>query len=111
MDNQITGSAGEFFVAAELLKRNLQVLLTLGNAKFIDLIAINQVDKNLTPYQVQVKTLRKGPNCFDLYSPKINRDHIYIFVYLNAIDQKPDYFILKGHELLSDLKHYYGATL
>ena len=111
MDNQITGSAGEFFVAAELLKRNLQVSLTLGNAKSIDLIAINQVNKDLPPYQIQVKTLRKKPNCFDMHSSKINDAHIYIFVYLNAIDDQPDYYIVKGHDLLFDLKHYYGASL
>jgi hypothetical protein len=107
MDNQITGLAGEFFVAAELLKRNLQVSLTLGNAKSIDLIAINKE----SIYQIQVKCLRKGPNCFDLYSEKINPSHIYIFVYLNSPDQQPDYFILKGEELLIDLKYYYGSSL
>lgn len=30
VDGQITGLAGEFFVAAELLKRNLQVSITFG---------------------------------------------------------------------------------
>jgi len=33
-----THLAGEFFVAAELFKRNYQVSLTLGNAKEVDLI-------------------------------------------------------------------------
>jgi hypothetical protein len=110
MDNQITGLSGEFFVAAELLKRNFQVSLTLGNAKSIDLIAIHQ-ENGRPPYQIQVKTLRKGPSCFTLYSSNINEEHIYIFVYLNAIGQAPDYFIMNGHELLSDLKHYYGSSL
>ena len=32
-DGQKSGLAGEFFVAAELLKRGLQTSLTLGNAK------------------------------------------------------------------------------
>jgi hypothetical protein len=107
MDKQITGLSGEFFVAAELLKRNLQVSLTLGNAKSVDLIAINE----RASYQVQVKTLRKGPNCFDLIVSKINATHIYIFVYLNDVDQQPDYYIVRGEEILDNLQHYYGKSL
>lgn len=84
------------------------MLLTLGNAKSIDLVAITENDKS---YHVQVKTLRKGPNCFDLYSPKIKDEHVYIFMYLNEIGQQPDYFILKGETLKGDLSHFYGSSL
>jgi hypothetical protein len=59
-DGQKSGLAGEFFVAAELLKRGLQTSLTLGNAKSIDLFAIN--DKH-TRFTIQVKALR-SPNYF-----------------------------------------------
>jgi len=51
-DGQKSGLAGEFFVAAELLKRGLQTSLTLGNAKSIDLFAINDQD---TRFTIQVK--------------------------------------------------------
>jgi hypothetical protein len=54
-DGQKSGLSGEFFVAAELLKRELQVSLTLGNAKSIDLFAINNKG---TRFTIQVKTLR-----------------------------------------------------
>ncbi|MFL6335847.1 MAG: hypothetical protein ACJ754_21265 [Pyrinomonadaceae bacterium] len=40
-DGQLSGLAGEFFVAAELLKRGLQTSVTFGNAKAIDLFAHN----------------------------------------------------------------------
>ena len=59
-DGQKSGLAGEFFVAAELLKRGLQTSLTLGNAKSIDLFAINDQD---TRFTIQVKALRI-PNYF-----------------------------------------------
>lgn len=59
-DGQKSGLAGEFFVAAELLKRGLQTSLTLGNAKSIDLFAINDQG---TRFTVQVKALR-SPNYF-----------------------------------------------
>ncbi|GLW61739.1 hypothetical protein Hthe01_20880 [Hydrogenophilus thermoluteolus] len=38
-DGQVTGLAGEFFVAGELLKRGLQTSITFGNAKAIDIFA------------------------------------------------------------------------
>ncbi|MBL7782158.1 MAG: hypothetical protein JNM22_13130 [Saprospiraceae bacterium] len=73
MDKQITGLAGEYFVAAELLKR--------------------------------------GPNCFTLHTEKIRSEDFYVFVYLNGEEEQPNYFIVKGEELLSDKTHYYGASL
>ena len=57
VDGQITGLAGELFVAAELLKRGLQTSVTFGNAKAIDLFAFNP-DTGRT-FTVQVKALRK----------------------------------------------------
>lgn len=56
-DGQMTGLAGEFFVAAELLKRGLQTSVTFGNAKAIDLIAFNS--ETGRTFTVQVKALRK----------------------------------------------------
>ncbi len=49
--------AGEFFVAAELVKRGLQTSVTFGNAKAIDLLTYNpNTRQNFT---VQVKSVRK----------------------------------------------------
>lgn len=108
MDNQITGLAGEYFVAAELLKRGWQVAMTIGNAKSLDLLVTNESGKNI---RVQIKTLRKQPNCFDMHSNKVKFDDFYVFVYLNQIDKQPDYFILKGSEILVDKAGFYGASL
>ena len=40
-DGQLSGLAGESFVAAELLKRSIQTSVTFGNAGAIDLLAHN----------------------------------------------------------------------
>ena len=40
-DGQLSSLAGELFVAAELLKRDIQTSVTFGNAKAIDLLAHN----------------------------------------------------------------------
>ena len=48
-DGQKSGLAGELFAAAEPLKRELQVLITFGNAKAIDLFVYNEnVEKSTT---------------------------------------------------------------
>ena len=109
IDKQITGISGEFFVAAELAKRNFQVSLTIGNAKSVDLFATNIKSGKI--FEIEVKTLRKGPNCFSLKTSRISPNKIFIFVYLNSIDTPPDYFILTGKELLSDKAQFYGKSL
>ena len=108
MDKQITGLAGEYFVAAELLKRDWQVAITLGNAKAIDLIATNESGHT---HRIQVKTLRNKPNCFTLHTEKVKLQDFYIFVYLNGEKEQPEYFIVTGSELLGNPIHYYGASL
>ena len=83
VENQLTGISGEFFVAAELAKRNFQVSLTLGNAKGIDLYATNQISDKI--FEIEVKTLRKKPNCFTLNTQRLKQKKVFIFVYLKKL--------------------------
>lgn len=95
-DGQLSGLAGEFFVAAELLKRGMQTSVTFGNAKAIDLLAVNpETDEQFT---VQVKTLRRR-NWFPIDCSKANSAHVYVFVILNKPSQQVDYFVVPGREL------------
>jgi hypothetical protein len=98
-DSQKSGLAGELFVAAELLKRNLQVSLTLGNAKSIDLFAYSEDEER--KFTIQVKTLRKS-NCFPLQIQKVNPCHIYVFVMLNKPGVAVEYYILSGKEIFEN---------
>ena len=98
VDGQVTGLAGELFVATELLKRNLQTSVTFGNAKAIDIFAHNS-DNGIT-YTVQVKALR-AKNYFPIKRSAINKSHIYLFVILNKPGAEVDYFIVPGSELLA----------
>ena len=108
-ENQLTGISGEFFVAAELAKRNFQVALTLGNAKGIDLFATNQITEET--FEIEVKTLRKKPNCFTLKPERVKPKKIFVFIYLNEKEISPEFYVLKGEELLPDMKHFYRASL
>ena len=104
IDGQISSLAGEFFVAAELLKRELQTSVTFGNAKAIDLFTYNPRTKR--SFNVQVKALRYK-NFFPISSTKVHREHIYVFVLLNKPGAEVEYFIVPGYELLTDF-HRFG---
>jgi hypothetical protein len=98
-DGQISGLAGELFVAAELLKRGLQTSVTFGNAKSIDLLA--HCPQTERVFIVQVKTVRSR-NWFLLSRPRIQPDHVYVFVILNRPGVQVQYFVLRGAELLEN---------
>jgi len=97
VDGQITSLSGEFFVAGELLKRNLQTSITFGNAKAIDIFAHNS--DTGTTFTVQVKALRTK-NYFPIKRTAIYQNHVYVFVILNKPDIQVDYFIVPGAALL-----------
>ena len=99
VDGQITGLAGELFVAAELLKRGLQTSLTFGNAKAIDLFAFNP--ETGRTFTVQVKALRQK-NYFPISHGKIEAQHVYVFVLLNKPGEAVEYFIVPGSKLMGE---------
>lgn len=98
VDGQITGLAGELFVAAELLKRGLQTSVTFGNAKAIDLLAFNPASERT--FSVQVKAVRK-PNVFPIAHSRVSRKHVYVFVVLNKPGTQVQYYVVPG-AVLSD---------
>ena len=103
VDGQITNLSGEFFVAAELLKRGLQTSITFGNAKAIDLLAFNE--ETGRAFTVQVKALRKK-NYFLISHEKVTPQHVYVFVVLNAPGQAVDYFVIPGAILKSEPERF-----
>ena len=106
-DRQLTGLAGEFFVAAELLKRGLQTSITLGTAKQIDLFAYNP--RIVQGFQIQVKTLR-SKNYFPLDYKKVDYGHVYVFVVLNKSDEEVEYYIVRGSTILENEEGKFDST-
>ncbi len=102
-DGQVTGLAGELFVAAELLKRGLQTSVTFGNAKAIDLFAHNSMTGRT--FTVQVKALR-AKNFFLISHSKVEAAHIYVFVLLNKLGQAVQYFIVPGETLANEPERF-----
>ena len=106
-ERQKIGMAGEFLVAGKLFKLGLQVSVTFGNAKGIDLMARKENGKN---YSIQVKTQKNKKEDFFLKEQRIENDIIFIFVALNKFDEDEEYYIVKGSEILEDVKKFYGKT-
>ena len=102
-DGQLSALAGEFFVAAELLKRGFQTSVTFGNAKAIDLLTHNPAINYTFP--VQVKSLRKK-NYFLINKSRVNAEHIYVFVLLNKPGEAVQYFIVPGSVLTNEADRF-----
>lgn len=98
-DGQLTGLAGEFFVAAELLKRGLQTSVTFGNAKAIDLLAFSP--ETGRTYTVQVKAIRRK-NYFPITHSRVHSEHIYVFVLLNKPGEAVQYYVVPGAVLSAE---------
>jgi len=98
--------AGEFLTVGKLFKRGYQASVTFGNAKAVDVLVYNpNTDKS---FKVQVKTLRHK-NCFPVRKENLNTGHIYIFIILNDWEERECFFIIPGHEILSDIDRFYGS--
>ncbi|HLV47165.1 MAG TPA: hypothetical protein VKY32_09020 [Flavobacterium sp.] len=99
-----TGLSGEYFVAAELLRRGYSVGITMGNAKAIDILA----EKDGNQFIIQVKAIFKKKNVgWPMMADKVNENIFYVFVNLNGDKMtEPDYFIATGIEAKQKVKQY-----
>ncbi len=101
IDYNITGSAGEFFAAAEIAKRGGIATLTLKNTPTIDILATNL--KKGTFANIQVKTRSKNNKQGWLLNSKVEKksdikNHFYIFVNLRDDNELNDYYIIPHNE-------------
>lgn len=95
-----THLAGEFFVAAELAKRGLNVSLTMGNAKAVDLFA----ERDGNSVCVQVKAIAHRQNVgwpVPRDDAKVPLHVTYVCVLLNDPGTPPSYFIMTGADVLA----------
>ena len=99
-----TGLSGEYFVAAELLRRGYRIGITMGNAKAIDILA----EKDNLQFIIQVKAIYKKKNVgWPMMIDKVHTDHFYVFVNLNGDKMaEPEYYICTGKEAKNRVKQY-----
>ncbi len=99
-----TGLSGEYFVAAELLRRGYSVGIAMGNSKAIDILA----EKNGKQFIIQVKAIFKKKNTgWPMMKNKVDKSIFYVFVNLNGdVMGPPECFIATGREIKPLIKQY-----
>lgn len=97
-----TGISGEYFAAAELIRRGFSIAITMGNTKSIDIFG----EKDNKTFKFQVKSIQsKSSISFNLSRETVISECFYIFVNLNADTlTRPDFFIMKGYDVSTHLK-------
>jgi len=93
----ITGVAGEYFVAAELSRRGWIALLTLKNTPNIDVLATTPDGRKTLNIQVKTRSIgnRQGWILSKGIETIVSGNNFYIaFVDLIGKEEKPDYFLI-----------------
>ena len=88
--NVLTGSAGEYFVAAELSRRGVVAALTMSGTDAFDILA---VDKKGKAHSIQVKTTQ--------YEKKLKW----------LLSSKDDYYIMEAKEVAAAIKEEHETWL
>jgi len=83
--------AGEFFVAAELLRRDVHASVTYGNAKAADIVCFSEADSTCVVVEVK-STDRASWRAATGKVPEAS-DKPWVFVHLN--ENHPAYYIVK----------------
>jgi hypothetical protein len=104
-----THLAGEFFVAAELSKMGLNVAMTMGNAKKVDLVVEN--DSKTVPIQVKALAKKKNVGWPINLNHKYDSNLIFVCVVLNEEGISPEYYILKGSDVNRMKKTYKSRAI
>ena len=113
LKNCMIGNAGEYFVCAELCKKNILALITPKNNPLFDIIA-SDPDANRS-VQIQVKTMATTNNQgWKLgVNMSINRNNPKLFVVLvNMHEDKPnDYYIYKYDDFAQRVTDMYNKYM
>jgi hypothetical protein len=92
INKSILGVTGEYYVAAELGKRNVYAQLTLGNQKKSDLLIFSEENENFFKIEVKNKQGSEWPNCIGIN--QINSFIVFVD-FQNLKDyERPIFYIL-----------------
>jgi len=110
-DKNGIGNCGQYFVAAELERRDFTAALPLSNTQDFDILAISRLTNK--QYAIQVKTTAAGNLqwIMSLKSETIKGDNIfYIFVHLHELGT-PDFYIIPSTILADSIREKYSKLL
>ncbi len=108
----LCGSAGEYYVAAELSHRGFLATVTNRGAENVDILAARP--KSGRALKLQVKS-SQGSKVHWILGQKDEADrgvgYFYVFVSLHAPGERPDFFIVPEHIVANAVKHSHRAWL
>jgi len=107
--NSMIGNAGEYFVCAELCKRNILALITPKNNPLFDIVASDPEGKR--SIQIQVKTMgitnKQGWKLGVNMGQKRNNPKLFV-VLVNMHDEEPNhYYIYKYDDFAQRVNEIY----
>jgi len=112
LESTLVGVAGEYLVAGELSLRRFIASITLRNSRGIDIIASNaDGSKSLS---IQVKTNSDGGKSWILNKKSVeffSKNHYYIFVALNQINERVCFHIVPSKVVVEYTKNSHANWL
>ncbi len=104
LSKQLSGIAGEYYVAAELSRRGCLAAITLRNSDGVDILASNESGEKT--FSIQVKTTQNKRKW--ILGEKVENDKadnkFYVFVNIqNDLNSLPEYFIVKAKDLANNI--------
>jgi len=95
--------SGQFYVAAELVKRGYFIGFTMGNANETDILA--KSPENIH-FSIEVKSMKKGN--FWMFKKRTVKDNLfYIFTIVGEVGDSPEFFILTSEEAMDEYQKYH----
>lgn len=111
LNNVSIGSAGEYFVAAELERRGYTVALPMAHTPNFDILAINR--ETGQQVAIQVKTTSYSQKKWTLNKSNENlvmNNMVYVFVSLKGLEQ-PEYHIVPSVVVAKFITEYHKKWL
>jgi len=105
LTNSLTGISGEYFVAAELSRRDFMASITLRNNDSVDIHASKLSNNKI--FAIQVKTNQSGNRSWILNKKSElhqKENFFYIFVSLKGEAERPQYFIVPSKNVADFVK-------
>jgi len=107
-DRYKTQWAGQFYVAAELVKRGYFVGLTMGNADETDIIAKSPGNVH---FSVEVKSVKPTTTFCDYDQKDVKENVFYIFTNVGDVGDNPIFFILTSKEAMDEHQKNYDEKM
>ena|SRR2546426_7760367 len=112
LSHSLSGSAGEFYVAAELAQLGFLATVTNRNAESVDILAARP--NSGRALKLQVKTIQRSKTRWVLHQ-KDEQDrgvgYFYVFVSLHGPGARPDFFIVPAATVREAIRQSHSAWL